>query len=168
MASGHIQKTKVAEAWLYHPASVDKPGLLGAALGKANELLTDRLLVPQPQLAGRISATLDPSCTLRAARALLHELVKSEKLAAIGLLTEGGEPYLALHREEDGEEIDRQLSDLRTMISSDGKVAPDELSAPPRPLADESWAEILLTHAEFRCWGRYRDGCLVSWDAQES
>jgi hypothetical protein len=37
---------------------------------------------------------------------------------------------------------------------------------PPRPLADEAWTEILLTHAEFRCWGRRQEGCLVAWSAR--
>jgi hypothetical protein len=165
VASGHIQRTKVAESWLYHPAALDRPGLLNAALDKANELLTERLLVSLPQLAGRISATLDPSCTLRAARALLHDLVKSEKLAAIGLLTEQGEPYLALHRDEDGQEIDLQLSHLRRQLNDSGIVDPSELPEPSRSLADQSWSEILLAHAEFRCWGRRQDGCLVAWDA---
>lgn len=165
VASGRIQRTKVAESWLYHPAALDRPGLLKAALDKANELLTERLLVSLPQLAGRISATLDPSCTLRAARALLHELVESEKLAVIGLLNQRGEPYLALHRDEDGEAIDLQLSHLRRQLDDSGIVDPSELPAPPRSLADQSWAEILLAHAEFRCWGRRQNGCLVAWEA---
>jgi hypothetical protein len=166
MASGHIQRTKVAEAWLYHAPEVNCSDLIGTALERVTDVLTERMLVTQPQLAGRISATLDPSCTLRAARALLHELVRSEKLAAIGLLTERGEPYLALHRHDDGEEIDRQLSYLRDQIDRSGAISASELRPPARALADESWAEILFAHAEFRCWARHQEGCLVAWGVQ--
>jgi hypothetical protein len=145
---------------------VGRAQLMAASLDKANEVLAGRLLVPLPQLAGRISATLDPSCTLRAARALLHELTRADELSVLGLLTEQGAPYLALYRHEDRDEINRQLSYMRAELARGTPLVVDDLPAPGRALAEQGWADVVLAHAEFRCWGRRRDGSLVPWDAQ--
>jgi hypothetical protein len=165
LASGKIRKTKVAESWLFHPDGISRPALLAAALDAANRVLSQRLLVPLPQLAGRISAVIHPASTLRAARALLHELARSEQILALGLLTNQGDPYLAMYLQEDRTEIERQLRHLRSELDRGVVVGADLLPDAGRATADRAWAEAIIGHGDFRCWGRRRDRSLIPWDA---
>lgn len=165
LASGSIRKTKVAESWLFHPDGISPSTLLAAASDASNRVLSQRLLVPLPQLAGRISAIIRPASTPRAARALLHELARSEQILAIGLLTDQGDPYLAMYLHEDRTEIERQLRHMRAELDRGVIVGADDLPDVGRATTDRAWAEAIIGHGDFRCWGRRRDRSLVPWDA---
>lgn len=161
--SGRVLRTKVAEAWLLHPSSLDRAGLVAAAADNATQILSEWLLVRMPVMAGMMSAQLDPPCSQRAARALLHELVHEDHITALGMLTAAGEPYLGLYRHDDREEIERQLEFVRTALALGSSVGYGDLPSTQRPVPHRAWTEPVLLHAEFHCWGRLRAGVIEPW-----
>lgn len=163
LATGRITRSKVAEAWLYHPASISIEEVIEAAQLTTDQLLTERLATPLSILAGMVSARIEPSCSKAAARALLHHLVSSGQLERLGLLTANNEPHLAIYRSADADEIARQLQHLRTTLAADGQFSHAELPEPLRSRAGQAWADTLISHAEFAGWGRITGGTLQAW-----
>lgn len=163
LASGRITRSKVAEAWLLHPASITVGELVEAAQNTADQLLADRLITPLSVLAGMASAAMEPSCSKAAARALLHHLVNAGHVDRLGLLTAQDEPYLALYRPADAEEIARQLRELREILHVQGSVSHDQLPEPHQPRTGRAWAGTLISHAEFAGWGRLGGATLQAW-----
>lgn len=163
LASGRIQRTKVAESWVYHPATVRHGDLIGAAASSADRVLRDRLVVPLSVLAGMVSAVMDPPTSKGAARALLHELVASGTLGRLGLLTAQDEPHLALYRRADAGEVGRQLDRIRSSLLESRQVSHRDLPEPAQPRQGRAWAETLIEHGEFAGWGRLVAGSLRPW-----
>lgn len=163
LATGRITRSKVAEAWLYHPASISIEEVIEAAQLTTDRLLTERLTTAMSILAGMVSATMEPSCSKAAARALLHHLVSRGQLERLGLLTASNEPHLAIYRSADADEITRQLQHLRTTLAVDCQLSHAELPEPLRPRAGQAWADTLISHAEFAGWGRISGGRLQAW-----
>lgn len=166
LESGVATRTKVAESWLYHPASIAQAEFVHAARSAANSLLAEWLTVPLSIMSGMLSASMQPSCSKGAARALLHRLVSDGTLARIGLLTASDEPHLAVYRPSDTDEIARQQAYLRrALFEQKRRVHLRQLPDPLRRRAGRGWASTIMSHAEFAGWGRLADGELRPWPA---
>jgi hypothetical protein len=164
LQSGRVQRSKVAEAWLFHPIDVTGESLLEAAERSADDLLIEWLLLKLPVIAGMLSRTVEPPSSKKAVQAMLHALLRSRRLLGIGLLTARGEPYVATHRIEDRAEIGRQVAITHELLGRGLPVSIGDLPPPDRHVPRRAWAELVLGHAEFRGWGRLTaEGILEPW-----
>jgi hypothetical protein len=163
VAAGRVTKSKVAESWLYHPPTIGLDELIEAARATADRLLDQRLAAPLGVMAGMVSHVMEPSCSKGSAQALLHHLVRVGCVARLGLLTVNYEPYLAIYRSADAEEISRQLAHVRDAMSAGCRVGYQHMPEPLCPRIGHGWAQTIIGHAEFAGWGHISDGALQPW-----
>src|ERR1700722_14748924 len=163
VATGGVTKSKVAESWLYHPSTIRLDELIEAARATADRLLDQRLVAPLGIMAGMVSHVMEPSCSKGSAQALLHHLVSIGCVARLRLPTADYEPYLAIYRSADAEEISRQLTYVRAAMSAGRPVGHQHMPEPLRPRVGRAWAQTIIRHAEFAGWGRLGDGALQPW-----
>jgi hypothetical protein len=166
MARGKISKSKVAESWLYHSSAIGRTELIEAATAETDRILAQRLVVPLSVLAGMLSASMDPTCSKGAARALLHQLVAAGVVERLGLLTSEDEPYLAIYRGADTEEVTRQLNHIRASLQAVGHIDHNEMPDPVQRREGRAWASTLVEHGEFAGWGRLTNGSLRAWPSK--
>lgn len=163
LEAGRVRKTKIAEFWLYHPSAIRRAVLLDAAATETDRLLARWLVVPLGVMAGMVSASIEPTCSKGAARALLHHLVSTGAVDRLGLLTAQDEPHLAIYRPFDAKEVTRQLQHIRAALATGREIRHSQLPDPVMPRDGQAWAETLINHAEFGGWGRRAAGRLQAW-----
>jgi hypothetical protein len=163
VAAGRVTRSKVAESWLYYPSTISLDELIETARATADRLLDQRLVAPLSIMAGMVSHVMEPSCSKGSAQALLHHLVSVGCVARLGVLTADYEPYLAIYRRDDAEEISRQLAHVRDAMSAGCPVGHQHMPEPFRPRVGRGWAQTIIRHAEFAGWGRIGDGALQPW-----
>lgn len=163
LASGKITKSKIAGSWLYHPSTIRLDGLVESARAATDRVLDQRLVAPLGIMAGMVSAVMEPSCSKGSTQVLLHHLVSVGDVYRLGLLTSDDEPYLAIYRSADAEEISRQLAYIRNAMSTGLSVWHYQMPEPLHPRIGRAWAQTLMKHAEFAGWGRLADGALQPW-----
>jgi hypothetical protein len=162
---GSVVERKLCGRILLARSDEDFEAALEIVPALANELLIDWLIGPLPPLISTIAKRASrPELTRDAATVLLHESIRQSRFVVLGMLTTNEfEPYLALARIDDADEVRRQTSAMESMLKTRGRVRRDDLPQPLRQRSLLAWRDSILRHGEFLGLGSYSDGELVSW-----
>ena len=167
LKSGIVSRRKVRGAWLYASSIESIEAALLTTEQAALELLQGWLLSPLPLLGGSIGKKLWPRVSRRAVQALLRDLLATDRLYGLPLLTQGYQPYYAVYSPADAVEIERQVGAARDYLARAGLVEGGNLPEPLRPRETRAWRWLVLGHCEFVGTGRMEANRLVPWHAPE-
>jgi hypothetical protein len=165
LGSSQVIERKICGRILLARSDDDFDVALQTVPALANELLRDWLICPLPPLVSTIAKRAsEPALTRDAATVLLHEAIHQSQFIVLGMLTTNEfEPYLALARIVDADEISRQTSTMESMLDERGHVQRRDLPQPLRSRSLLAWRDSVLRHGEFLGLGSYSNGDLISW-----
>jgi hypothetical protein len=164
VAAGLVVKEKIEGRWLFHLDGASIEAARSSLAREASQIVSSWFIVPMPWLPA-MAAKRVRALTKDSAEVLLHQLVREQAFAGIGLLTQRDQPYLALHLPDDGPAVDERARAMEDAISRRGHVTFRELPDPPRPTDNEGWRASLLQHGEFLGLGIYGNWELRGWSA---
>jgi hypothetical protein len=163
--AGLLVRRKIVGQWLYAGSSTALDNAVEVVEARAIESLHEWLVGTIPYLRHAVAGrSARPRVTYRGSELILRELVRQRRLGAIGLLTNGYEPYLGLYAPDDEDEVSTQVAAMHRQLRERGIVRPADLPPPRRSRAATAWRSLIVRHGEFLGEGRLNDGALVGWN----
>jgi hypothetical protein len=164
LEAGVLTREKVEGVWLFAASERTLTDAEQRVHDSASAVCTSWLLAPVPWLVGAVTKELaGRRVTREAVQAHVRGELRSGDLYGLALLTQEYQPYFAAFRSDDLAEVQRQLDEVRSQLSYEGSVRPEDLPQPTLPRESAAWRSIVLQHAEFLGLGRLVDSTLVGW-----
>jgi hypothetical protein len=167
VAAGVLHQEKVEGVWAYSTSEAAIVEARTAMRSALPEVCDEWLLVPSPiATAGAAKRITNVDLDRSIAQALVRELIRSQAIGSLPLLTEEYAPYFALYSWTDQDEIDHYLSILSAWTQKGGEYCSDDLPSPRRERSIQAWRERVFLHGEFLGLGCYQDGVYVAYKFQ--
>jgi hypothetical protein len=163
LESGALAREKVGGYWMYGPDQAAFAAARDSVLKETQQVAADWLLTPNPIVRSTVAGRLKTTISREAVEAYLREHIRAGALLGLGLISNKYDPYLALARGDDAQELERQTLALSTLAERGRPIATRALPEPEVPRAGNAWRDTLLRHGEFLRLGTYIEGSLVPW-----